>query len=362
MTGNQTTDRRFETTNSLLASVWLVILVVPVILLITRGDELWRTIVGVTLVVFFGAVYAVAFGVLRHTPARLGQRGRVLFWFTLLAVVTVATGSVIGVTATYFVPFLVAYLAFILPPNRSIGPVLVIVVGASWAGYLAGGDAWPGVLWATVASPALVYLIALASHRAETEQELAHDLEKARQREALAVDVHDLLGHSLTVVTLKAELAARLVDTDPDAAKEELRQIARISRTSLAEVRATVTRMRQPDLAGELAGAGRALQTAGIAATLPEDPSAAGPNARLFSWVVREAVTNVVRHSGALHCTVEVTGDRVRVSDDGAGFDGAEGNGLAGLRGRVEDAGGTFTVTSTPAGTDLLVTMTGESR
>lgn len=153
------------------------------------------------------------------------------------------------------------------------------MVASSWAVYLAGGPAWPGHLGATLASPVLVYLIALAPHRAEREQGLAVELDRVRERESLAVDVHDLLGHSLTVVTLKAELAARLVDTDPGAAKEELAQTARISRTSLAEVRATVTRMRQPDLAGELAGARRALETAGIAASLPTDPGVAGTNA-----------------------------------------------------------------------------------
>ncbi|MGO3189278.1 MAG: sensor histidine kinase [Corynebacterium variabile] len=358
---------RFDVTASLLASVWLVILLVPVAILLIVDGPLWRKIAGTVLFVAFAVVYSVAFGLVGSTPSRYTPRGRFLFWLVPLAVLAVATGAVAGLSAGYLVPFLVAYFAFPLPPARSIAPVLVIVIASSWTVIVVAQDGEYGILGATLASPLFVYLIALASQRAEREQQLAHDLAQARERESVAVDVHDLLGHSLTVVTLKAELASRLVDTDPDAAKDELAQIARISRTSLAEVRATVTRLRQPDLVGELEGARRALATAGIVASLPKDAGLAGTNARLFSWVVREAVTNVVRHSDATRCTVEIGPDRVRITDDGRGFDSAEtpeGNGLSGLRQRVEDAEGTLTVTPTSGttgttGTEVLVTMTG---
>lgn len=352
---------RFNVTASLLASVWLVILLIPVVVLLVVDGPLWRKIAGTALFVAFAAVYSVAFGLMDSTPSRFTPRGRFLFWLVPLAVIAVATGAVAGLSAGYLVPFLVAYFAFPLPPSRSIAPALVIVISSSWTVLTVAEDGELGILGATLASPVFVYLVALASQRADREQQLSHDLAQVREREGVAVDVHDLLGHSLTVVTLKAELASRLVDTDPAAAKDELAQIARISRTSLAEVRATVTRLRQPDLIGEIEGARRALATAGIAASLPKDAGLAGPNARLFSWVVREAVTNVVRHSGATRCTVEIGPDRVRITDDGRGFDGAEGNGLSGLRQRVEDAGGTLSVTaaSGTTGTEVLVTMTG---
>jgi two-component system sensor histidine kinase DesK len=236
--------RRFDTTASLLASVWLVILVVPVATVLTGDDPWWQKVAGTVPFIAFGAVYAVAFGVLAHTPARFSTRGRYLFWLALLAALTLVAAVTTGIGSGYLVPFLVAYLAFPLPPARSIAPVAAITVASSWAVFIAGEPYWPGFLGATLVSPVLVYLIAMASHRAEREQQLAHDLDQTRQREAMAVDVHDLLGHSLTVVTLKAELAARLVDTDPAAAKAEIAQIAGLSRTALAEVRATVTRIR----------------------------------------------------------------------------------------------------------------------
>lgn len=113
------THRRFNTTACLMASVWLVILVIPVLLLVTDSLDghiaTWRAVGGIALIVAFGAVYAVTFGVLEHTPGGLTPRGRFLFWLAPLALVTVATGVVGGMVASYLVPFLVAYFAFILP-------------------------------------------------------------------------------------------------------------------------------------------------------------------------------------------------------------------------------------------------------
>src|SRR5699024_823777 len=106
------------------------------------------------------------------------------------------------------------------------------------------------------------------------------------ERETVARDVHDLLGHSLTVINLKSEVAARTMESDPEGARQEVLEIARLSRTALADVRSTVTRLRQPDFAGEIDAAGTALATAGITADLPSSPSArevSGVNASLFS-------------------------------------------------------------------------------
>ena len=103
-------------------------------------------------------------------------------------------------------------------------------------------------------------------HRERGRRQTAEALQAAREREQVARDVHDLLGHSLTVINLKAEVASRLVASDPEAARAELEQISRISRTALAEVRSTVTRLRQPDFAGQIRAAARALETAGVGA------------------------------------------------------------------------------------------------
>ncbi|MGO1963742.1 MAG: sensor histidine kinase [Corynebacterium sp.] len=352
--------KNFDGASSLMASIWLVVLVVPAVVLVVTEGFTPRTVAGVALFVLFGTVYATAFGLVDHWPGGMSMMRRYLFWFSLLAVVAVVTAVVVGALATFLVPFFVAVLSFPLPVRFSLPATVVLVVVSTALVWLLEPAAMPGVLGGTLVSPAMVYAVALVTRRYEERAELEHDLEISRQRESIAVDVHDLLGHSLTVVTLKSELAGRLVDTDPAAAKDELEQITRISRTALAEVRSTVTRMRSPDLAGEVEAARRALGTAGIRAVLPHDVSVAGVNAHLYSWVVREAVTNVVRHSRARTCEVTMSADRVQVSDDGVGGTDAArwGNGLTGLGRRVADAGGTLTVDGT-AGTTVLVRMAG---
>ncbi|AHW62504.1 Two-component system, sensory histidine kinase [Corynebacterium glyciniphilum AJ 3170] len=356
--------KNFDGSSSLMASIWLVVLVVPAVVLVALEGATVRTVGGIALLALFSGVYAVAFGMIDQWPHTLTMPRRYLFWFGLLALVAVATAVVIGSLAAFLVPFFVAMLAFPLPLTVSLPAMTALVLGSTGLIYLTEPDAMPGALGGTLVSPLMVYAVALVTRRYEEKAHLEHELAIARERESIAVDVHDLLGHSLTVVTLKSELAGRLVDTDPAAAKNELEQITRLSRTALAEVRSTVTRMRSPDLAGEVEAARRALTTAGIEAVLSQEVSVAGVNAHLYSWVVREGVTNVVRHSRARRCEVTMTADRVEVIDDGVGCDGAWGNGLTGLGRRVGDAGGTLTVTVGLGGqgTRLSVSMTGGPR
>jgi hypothetical protein len=197
----------------------------------------------------------------------------------------------------------------------------------------------------------------------------------SEEREEIARDVHDVLGHSLTVITLKAELAQRLLEIDPARAGAEMEAIAQLSRASLAEVRSTVTRLRVPDFSGEIEGAGRALQTAGIRAELPEAQNAlavAGVNAKLFSWVLREAVTNMVRHSGANAARVRLSATGLDILDNGVGVGDARGNGLTGMAQRVAASGGSVVIEAAPAqwlaenpgggvGTRIRVSMDGDT-
>ena len=187
--------------------------------------------------------------------------------------------------------------------------------------------------------------------------------------------MHDVLGHSLTVITLKAELAQRLLEIDPARAGAEMEAIAQLSRASLAEVRSTVTRLRVPDFSGEIEGAGRALQTAGIRAELPEAQNAlavAGVNAKLFSWVLREAATNMVRHSGANTARVRLSATGLDILDNGVGVGDARGNGLTGMAQRVAASGGSVVIEEAPGqwlaenpgggvGTRIRVSMDGDT-
>ena len=199
-------------------------------------------------------------------------------------------------------------------------------------------DSAPGTAIIAFGLPLLVLVLGVLTRRKEATTKLERDLDLARQREDIATDVHDLLGHTLTVINLKSEVARRAVDNDPEQAKHELAEIAQLSRQSLAEVRATVTRMRTPTLAGELEAARRALSTSGIAAHLPE--CAPTNHDALFSWALRELTTNVIRHSGARNCWVTLTPDTLTVADDGAGFTSTTADhagGLAGLQSRLTE-------------------------
>jgi two-component system, NarL family, sensor histidine kinase DesK len=161
------------------------------------------------------------------------------------------------------------------------------------------------------------------------------------ERLRFARDLHDLLGHSLSVVALKSELARRLVRADPERAEREVGDIERVSREALVEVRDAVSGYRRMTLDAELGGAQVALEAAGIEPEVARPSVAVAPDVEaVLAWAVREGTTNVIRHSGARHCAIRVHAGLAAagveiVDDGGADGDAAEGSGLAGLRERA---------------------------
>jgi two-component system, NarL family, sensor histidine kinase DesK len=177
---------------------------------------------------------------------------------------------------------------------------------------------------------------ALAEARAELAR-LAAENERIR----IARDLHDLLGHSLTTITVKAGLACRLGEVDPSRALREIAEVEDLARTSLADVRAAVSNYRDVTLTGELATGRELLRAAGITADLPSAVDVVRPpHQELFGWVVREGITNVVRHAHASSCAVRLSASSVEIVDDGVGTAAPHGNGLSGLRERVAAADG----------------------
>jgi two-component system sensor histidine kinase DesK len=192
----------------------------------------------------------------------------------------------------------------------------------------------------------------LAAARAEIGR-LAAENERIR----IARDLHDVLGHSLTTITVKAELARRLCRSDPAAAEAEVAELSEVAREALAEVRATVSGYRKPTLAGELAAGREMLKAAGITLTSPMSFDHLDDHCQeVFPWVVREGLTNVARHSGATSCRVDIAGSRLEITDNGKSCPPAAiGSGLAGLGERVKGAGGTLEVGPGPNGGWRLV-------
>jgi two-component system sensor histidine kinase DesK len=193
---------------------------------------------------------------------------------------------------------------------------------------------------------------------AKTQAELAR-LAAENERFRIARDLHDVLGHSLTTITVKAGLASRLGAVDKEQALAEIAEVETLARQTLADVRTAVTGYREVTLAGELATGRELLRAAGIAVDLPTAVDVvAAEHQELFGWVVREGLTNVVRHARASSCAVQLSRSCVEITDDGAGGPAASGNGLTGLRERVTEAGGAFDAGPLrPAGWRLRVSM-----
>lgn len=194
-------------------------------------------------------------------------------------------------------------------------------------------------------------------------QEEVRRLAATAERERIGRDLHDLLGHTLSLITLKLELSRKLFDRDTEAAKREVAEAERVARHALAEVRSAVTGIRATDLAAELASARLLLESSGVHLDYAAPPAALPIEIeRALSLVLREAATNIARHAQASCARVELERDantlRLRVSDDGRGGVASDGNGLCGMRERVRALGGLMSIDSPRGrGTVLLITV-----
>jgi two-component system, NarL family, sensor histidine kinase DesK len=195
----------------------------------------------------------------------------------------------------------------------------------------------------------------------KASEEIEH-LAKLAERERIARDLHDVLGHTLSVITLKSELAGKLIDRDPQRAGKEIREVEEISRQALSDVRDAIRGYRSKGLFAELAQAKTTLETAGVAVRCDAAEIVKLPAMQegVLSMAVREAVTNVVRHAHAHTCSLRLEQQNdschLEIEDDGRGGFQSEGNGLRGMRERVEMLGGTLT-RDTRVGTRIAITV-----
>ena len=264
-------------------------------------------------------VYAAAF-----LPFSIESVRRVLWFFLLECVLILGEGFVFSVQVNHG-PFYVGW------PNTFVAIFLVLIIG--------GGN-----------------IFFAEQRRADCKLRAAQDeniaLAAVAERERIARDLHDVLGHTLSVIVLKAELAGRLIPIDPARAIAEIADVERTSRTALAEVREAIGGYRARGLAAEIEAAHLTLQAAGVkliaesdsaqtAALTPKEETA-------LALALREAVTNIVRHARATCCSLRFVTEagqrRLIVEDDGEHIAAREGNGIRGMRERVESIGGHFTL------------------
>jgi two-component system, NarL family, sensor histidine kinase DesK len=310
------------------------------------------------------ALFVVAYVLLMPPTPWLTRRGPtavmvVLASMPVLAVALLAGGAPRSYAALFV--YFAAAAGMLLPAAAAtvvIG-VTAVSVAVGGATYGTGG----GTLAATTLTIVAIGLMMTAFGRiARTNRELRSTREElarlavSEERLRIARDLHDLLGHSLSVISLKSELAHKLVHDEPERAAAELRDIQAVTRDALAGVREAVQGYRRRSLAHELEGARAALRAAGIdceleesGIELPEDVDA------VLAWAVREGATNVIRHSGAQHCAIRIDADpdraAVEIEDDGAGAAaGAAGSGLNGLRERAQRLRGELEAGARPGG------------
>jgi two-component system, NarL family, sensor histidine kinase DesK len=294
------------------------------------------------------------------------SRRQALLHIAAMVLLGVGFAKYNGGATTFFI-FAVACGVFIVDTEADgIKVLLAVEVAAGltwWAFHLNG--------WFLLFANGLSLVIGASNihfaQRNRTNRKLfrAHEeiehLAKVAERERIARDLHDVLGHTLSVIILKSELAGKLMDRDPQRAGNEIREVEQISRQALSEVRDAIRGYRSQGLVAELAQAKSTLETAGVAVKC-DTAKMALPALQegVLSMAVREAVTNVVRHAQARNCSLRLEQQngscRLEIEDDGRGGFPGEGNGLRGMRERVEMLGGTLTRDS-QAGTRITITL-----
>lgn len=344
----------------IMGAIWLIFLVFPIQSVVTSDHPWGLRVGGVGLILVFAAVYL--HGLIRldaQADEAAQQRFGVRHLAVLLAL-TVTLGLLVREEALGMLPFVVSLGVLSLPLLQGLALAIAALISCIVVPVLTGEPAAAIVFSIIVLMVSVVvFTVRLVDHRAKEHRALAEERALTAQREQVARDVHDVLGHSLTVVTVKSELAERLVDLDPERAKAEIAEIRSLSRQALAEIRATVAGLRVTRLDEETRNAAEALAAAGIAADLPTDPDEVDPRHRItLAWALRETVTNVVRHSRADSCQVTWGDTWLTVVDDGVGpRDLKEGNGIRGLRERVAAAGGGLEIVPGPDGRGTSVTV-----
>jgi two-component system sensor histidine kinase DesK len=294
------------------------------------------------------------------------ERTRALWHIAGMVILGLVFAPINSGASTFFI-FAAAFVPFCVQTERAAVALMAGIVALAaietqlfhlpgWFLFYAGG-------LSLVVGGSNIYFA--QRNRALAKLRMANDeiehLAKLAERERIARDLHDVLGHTLSVIILKSELAGKLMDRDPQRAGNEIREVEQISRQALSEVRDAIRGYRSQGLAAELAQAKSTLETAGVKAECHAARiSLPAMQDSVLSLAVREAVTNVVRHAQARTCSLRLEQQngscRLEIQDDGRGSSQEEGSGLRGMRERVETLGGTLTRES-QAGTKLTITL-----
>ncbi len=339
--------------------VWAAFIVAPIADAVTNSGSPTEHVLAIVGAVLFSAVYVWLVMTWFEERARWRPIALAAVMLALAIVMTVADRPSWGFLFTYAA----AVIGLVVPSRWGMVAVIGCAGLAAVCTLIAGGGGGTAGGYAVSAVGIGLLLVLMRDLRLRNQELNAARAELAlsavaAERERFARDLHDLLGHSLSVIAIKAELAGRLMRLDPERAVSEVGDVEKVARQSLREVREAVSGYRKPTLEKELEGARVALSAAGIAADFERVPVTLDPEVEaVLAWAVREGATNVIRHSGARHCQVRIRAGladaAVEVVDDGEGPACARGevvehtgHGILGLteraerlRGRIEAGG-----------------------
>jgi len=330
----------------------------PIADLVGSAPGVWRVLAVLAVV----ALYVYVYNVLPRDAFGSDERNwAVVVRLALLAVL--AAGLTLADRQSWAILFIFTAIAGAMRLSQRDGALWIIGCAAVTAGLLVADHGDAGTTISLTASTlgigfmmfAFRRLMRLNGELVEAREELAR-LAVSEERARFARDLHDLLGHSLSVIAVKAELAERLLARDPARAAEHVADVKTVAREALGEVRDAVSGYRRPTISSELEGARMALEAAGIEAQLEaEEVELPADVEAVLAWAVREGTTNIVRHSGARSCRIAVrpgaAGVTAEVVDDGElGAPAGTGNGLAGLRERAAGVAGSVEAGPVPGG------------
>jgi two-component system, NarL family, sensor histidine kinase DesK len=346
--------------------IWLLFIIFPVLNAIGSNSSHHRGLIIGGAVLFVAAYLGLVFR-WRSWQELLEQRSVILFG--VMVAVAAALTTLQDPGWGFLFTYCAACAGMIVSSTFGFLAVCLCAVLAAACTLIGGGSGGAAVGFAASAAGIGLLMRLMRDLRTsnreltEARAELAR-MAVAEERERFARDLHDLLGHTLSVIALKAELAGRLIRDQPEQAAHEVAEVEGVARKALGEVREAVSGYRQPTLDGELAGARMALSAAGIETRVVRPEGSIDPATEaVLAWSVREAATNVIRHSGATRCEVRITTEAgaatLEVLDNGRGSasgsaangnGGPEGHGLAGLAERAEAVAGQVEAGRRPEG------------
>jgi two-component system, NarL family, sensor histidine kinase DesK len=339
-------NRRWIKLGRLFMVAWLSFLIYPIAALLTDRFTTEARVYGALLLVAMSLIWGWFWLRVVAGPDQRLIVPAVVVMTVVLTVFTLRTPPQYG--SLFLFPIIMAGCAF--PWRRGVEAIVILTVLATIVEFARGESVTTSTgqflndLLVGLASVAGRLLVE-ANQRLSVAREQIARLAVGEERLRFARDLHDLLGHSLSVIALKSELARRLILRSPGLAAHEVEDIEKVARDALREVREAVAGYRQPTLATELAGAREALTAAGIDCHINQEHAPLPPAVEaVLAWAVREGATNVMRHSQAQRCSIRASqkdgSAMVEVIDNGRGGPLEAGSGLNGLSERVLERGG----------------------